>query len=215
MSYASNRMSRSIVFTIAIVTLPVVLLVSLFSGCDVRMRSGKRACQAGQGEACLLVGKFYEGKADGIIGFAMSNGATAAQYYGLGCTHGSYACCERLGHITFHGFDSVKDDGYTHADGVDAFAKACVERVPDACSELDDTFTSVMGGSMAEARASRFFLDACNKDGKAEGCYQFARFVTTAHGDVPAHPDLAKKYFAKACAAGDQDGCARSKGSAP
>jgi TPR repeat protein len=211
MSYASDRLYRRIVLLTTLVAFPIALLIFMFSGCDLRKRSEKQACRNGAAEQCLGVARFYEQKADGIVGFAMSNGATAATYYDLGCKHGSSVACERLGHLMFHGFDSAKDYEPTYEDAVDALAQACVDHVTEACGELTESFTDPHGQIMAEDRAARFFLDACNKSGTAEACYQFGLFVTVAHGVLPAKPELAKKYFTKACAAGHREACTKSK----
>jgi TPR repeat protein len=77
-------------------------------------------------------------------------------------------------------------------------------------AELTESFADFRGAEMAEAHAARFFLDAC-KRGEAEGCYQFALFVTVAHRGTTPDPALAKKYFGKACDAGHTQGCARSR----
>ena len=209
MSYASDRMFRLIVFSTTLVAFPVALAIALFSSCDIRQRTDKQACRSGASERCLALGTFYESKSAGIIGFAMSNSATAAHYYGLGCKPGSSAACERLGHIVFHGLESVKDAGYSYADGVDALAQACVDESAQACSELNESFTDPRSVDIAEEHAARFFLDACNKRGNAEGCYQFGLFMTAPHGVVAADPVLAKQYFAKACNKGLQPACTK------
>jgi TPR repeat protein len=211
-SYAADRTYRRIVFTIALVAFPIVVVIATFSGCDIRKRSEKRACRGGAAEPCLALGRYYEAKTDGILGFAMSNGVTATTYYDLGCKHGSNVSCERLGHAVFHRYDSVKDSDVTEEDAVRALAKACVaDASSGACTELGKLYGDYLSGTMVEDLASRFFLDACNKRGEAAGCYEFADFVTADHHGVAAHPELAKRYFAKACAGGYQAGCARAK----
>jgi hypothetical protein len=64
---------------------PVGLIIMAFSGCDIRQRSAKHACRDGSAAQCLAVGKFYESRTDGMIGFLLSNAVTAESYYNLGC----------------------------------------------------------------------------------------------------------------------------------
>src|SRR4051812_36860208 len=84
-TYAGDRKIRWLLVTITLVAFPVALLIFAFSGCDVRLRSEKKACRGGELARCLEVGKFYEDRADGILGFLMSNADTAVAYYHRAC----------------------------------------------------------------------------------------------------------------------------------
>jgi TPR repeat protein len=188
----------------------IVLPIYACSGCDLRKRSEKAACRGGNGDVCLAVGKYYEAKADGILGFAMSNGATAAGFYNLGCKNGSLASCERLGNIMFNGYDSAKDDHLSQADGLRAYAKACLGKLAEACDGIDEAYKAPYEAEEVADVTSRYFLDAC-KAKDARGCFEFAKFVRTSHGEQNADPDLAKQYFGKACDLGDMEGCAKAR----
>lgn len=81
-------MYRRIVFTTSIIAFPIALFLFAFSSCDIRKRSEKRACRAGDAKQCLEVGKYYEDKQEGIIGFLLSHSDTAiANYYEIGRAH--------------------------------------------------------------------------------------------------------------------------------
>ena len=210
MSFKTDVQYRTWVLTLALIAFPFVLIIALFSGCDVRKRSEKAACRGGDGAQCLAVGKYYEGKASGIIGFAMSHGATAAGYYNLGCNHGSLAACERLGNIMFNGYDSARDYHLSQADGLRAYAKACIGKLAEACDGIDEAYKAPYEAEEVADVTSRYFLDAC-KAKEARGCFEFAKFVRKSHGEQNADPDLAKQYFGKACELGDMEGCAKAR----
>jgi TPR repeat protein len=132
-------MIAKIAIGLAITVFPFALLVYAFSGCDLRQRGAKHACRDGHAEQCLAVGKFYEERTDGLIATLLSNATTAKQYYGRACDLKSVDGCARLGHMVVVGsYNAIKDDGFTHENGMAALAKACDAGVIDACREFAD-----------------------------------------------------------------------------
>jgi TPR repeat protein len=140
---------RWYLFCFTVVLFLLGLVVFAFSGCDVRQRSAKKACRGGSSAQCLVVGKYYEARMDGLFGFLMSNYATAVEYYGKACKIDSaegYDGCERLGYLILHPADSARDHGYTTDGAYQALRRACANKVTKACDELADA-TSGSGAS--------------------------------------------------------------------
>src|SRR5882724_4451179 len=134
-SYAVNRKIRWLIFKLTLVAFPIALIIFAFSSCDVRKRSEKRACRGGDVDRCLEVGKYYEAKADGIIGFLMSNADTAIAYYYRACALRSPVGCERMTYVMAHS-DQAKNLSTELTDMADALIDACAVRVAGTCDQL-------------------------------------------------------------------------------
>ncbi|HUS31161.1 MAG TPA: hypothetical protein VMZ53_21775 [Kofleriaceae bacterium] len=190
----------------------VVLPVYACSGCDIRKRSEKRACREGNVDACLAVGRYYEGKSDGLFAMVLSNGATSTEAYARACKLGSAIGCERAAFMSMHA-DNARDPAYTHRDAAHDFASACVDGIDEACAELDDFYGDLINGTLAEDVASRYFLDRCRKDNVGAACYRFGIFMKTPHskGEVKPNPELEQQMYKEACAKGYKPGCSASR----
>ena len=181
--------------TVALIAImfPVGLIIMAFSGCDLRQRSAKHACRDGSAAQCLAVGKFYESRTDGMIGFLLSNAVTAESYYNLGCKHGSSKSCARFGHMIVVGsYDSAFDSGFSNAQGMRALKTACDGGEADACREL--------ASAVEPAEAAPILEKLCN-GGDNVSCDE----LVDAYRD--SDPKRADELLAKRCDAGDNDSC--------
>jgi TPR repeat protein len=206
MSYSSDRLYRRIVFGITLVAFPIALLLFAFSSCEVRKRSEKQACRAGDVAQCLYVGKYYEDKQDGIIGFLMSNADTAIANYYQACKLKSPVGCDRMMYLLAHS-DQAKNLSTELTDIADALIDACTARVRGACDQL---WAYMNGSDWVANRSAAAFEVRCN-GGIGEACYRLGRMRGQSLGGMQnVLPEMIRLYD-KGCASGSQEACSGAK----
>jgi len=179
---------------IAVVVFPIAVLIYAVSSCDLRKRGDKHACRDGSAAPCLAVGHFYEERADGFVATMLSNATTAKQYYDRACKLDSSAGCARFGHMVVSGsYDTMRDDGFTRADGMAALAKACDGGELDACREL--------AGVAEPAQAAAVLAKLCDRNDKGS-CDKLVVAYQTS-GDAKRATEL----LTRLCDAGNRDDC--------
>jgi hypothetical protein len=175
-----TRRSRqsSLGILVPIIGVPIVLLVVVFSTCDVRKRSAKHACNAGDVQQCLDVAKYYEDKSEGegIINFAMSNPDTATAYYFRACKLHSSVGCDGMMKMN-RDSNSVRTTTST-TEIADALIGACVDQVDNGCKNLESFMSE---GDWVANRSAIAFKKSCDS-GNAHACL----LVTTP--PTPAAP---------------------------
>ena len=175
------------------IVFPIALGVYACSGCDLRKRSEKHACEDGSGAQCLVVGKFYEARTDGLFGFLLSNAVTAKRYYHRGCVAGNLDCCAHFGHMIVNGaYDSARDDDFNHGQGMNALKKACDGGQSDACRELADASDPADAAPILEKLCKGGDKASCDK---LESVYE------------AIDPKRANDFVAKRCDGGEAEAC--------
>lgn len=202
MGYSADRTYRRFVFTLTLVAFVVVLVIFAFSSCEVRKRSEKRACRTGDVEACLYVGRYYEAKADGIIGFAMSNADTAIANYYRACRLKSAVGCERMMYVMAHS-DQAKNLSTELTDIADALIEACAARVDGGCTQL---WAFMDGSDWVGNRSAIAFERMCNA-GTGEACYRLGRMHGQNLGGQHNVLEEVLPIYEKGCAHGSTDAC--------
>jgi TPR repeat protein len=202
MNYLADRRYRRFVFALTLVTFGVVLVIFAFSSCEVRKRSEKRACRNGDVEECLYVGRYYEAKADGIIGFAMSNADTAIANYYRACRLKSAVGCERMMYLMSHS-DQAKNLSTELTDIADALIEACAARVDGGCLQLWDYMD---GRDWVGNRSAIAFERMCNA-GTGEACYRLGRMHGQNLGGQHNVLEEVVPIYEKGCANGSKDAC--------
>jgi len=202
MSSASDRSYGRLAFTLTLLAFVVVLLIVTFSGFEIRKRSEKQACRNGEVAQCLSVGKYYEDKEDGIIGYAMSNADTAIANYYRACRLKSSAGCERMMYVFVHG-EQAKNLSTDLADMADALIEACAARVDGGCTEL---WSFMDGRDWVGVRSVIGFDRLCNA-GAGEACYQLGRMHGQSLGGQHNVLEEVLPIYEKGCASGSKDAC--------
>lgn len=203
-----NLRIRWYLFLGAVLLFILVLPIYACSGCEIRKRNEKRACREGKVDACLVVARYYEAKADGLFGFLLSNAITSNDAYARACKLGSAEACERAAYVILH-YDAARDTSYSYADAARDFATACVAGVANACDELYELYDDPRGNSLAEDVSSRLFLDRCRKENDGAACYRFGVFMKAphAHGEIKPDPALEQAMYKEGCTKGYQPAC--------
>ena len=206
MSYPSDRMYRRLVFGMTLVAFPIALLIFAFSSCEVRKRSEKKACRAGDVARCLFVGKYYEDKQDGIIGFLMSHADTAIANYYQACKLKSPVGCARMMYLLSHS-DQAKNLSTELTDIADALIDACTARVTGACDQL---WAFMDGRDWVANRSATAFEGRCNA-GDGEACYRLGRMHGQNLGGQQNVLAEVIRLYDKACASGTQEACSGAR----
>jgi TPR repeat protein len=170
-------MYGQIVLAITLVAFPIALVIFGFSGCDLRKRSEKKACRNGEVQHCLDLGKYYEDRDDGIIGFLLSNADTAITNYYRACRLKSPVGCERMMYLRAHS-DQAKNQSTVDADVADALIDGCIARVAGSCDAL---WTFMKDSDWVANRSASAFDRRCTA-GDGEACYRFGRMHGQALG---------------------------------
>ncbi len=208
MSLVNRGSSPIATAVVALVVFPIVLLICVFSSCDVRKRSAKHACKAGDLQQCLDVAKYYEAKSqgNGIINFATSNPDTATVYYFHACKLESSIGCD--GMMKMNKNSNTARTTLELPAIVDALINACVDRVDNGCKNLE-SFWNVSDDWIAN-RSAIAFRQRCDT-GNAQACYLVATMASKRQGSLRNTFDSVVPAFDKACAAHIEDSCARAK----
>lgn len=185
-----------------VIVFPIALVIFFFSGCEVRKRTEKQACKAGDVDQCLYVGKYYEDKQDGLFGFLMSNADTSIAYYTHACKLKSAQGCERMSYVLAHG-DSAKDLSTPLTDIADGLIDACGNEVSGTCDLLDN-FSS--HGDWVWVRAALAFDKMCNA-GALPACYHRAALMAKNLGNLHYDFDEQLALYKKACAKNVSNSC--------
>jgi len=191
------------VFKITLVIFPIALLVCAFSFCEVRKRSEKQACRGGDVARCVEVGKYYEAKADGILGFLMSHADTAIANYYRACKLKSSVGCERMVYMLGHS-EQARNLSTEQTDMADALIDACGANVTDACTQL---FTFMDQGDWVAKRSAMAFEQRCNTTGEGQACFILARLHVLDLGGEHNVLEEVLALYDKACKGGIADGC--------
>jgi TPR repeat protein len=190
---------------IAIIVFPVVVLMMVFSSCDVRKRSEKRACKAGDLQQCLDVAKYYEDKGHGIISFAMSHGDMALAYYFRACKLKSSVGCDGMLNM-FRNDESVKSSTST-ADVADALIDACADQVDNGQKNLESFMSE---GDWVANRSAIAFKKRCDS-GNAHACYLLGNMASRNQGGMHNTFEEVLPAYDKACGAHEKDSCELAK----
>ncbi len=204
-----NRSSSSVgAFVVAFIVFPAVLLICVFSSCDVRKRSAKHACKAGDLQPCLDVAKYYEGKSEGngIINFAMSNSDTATVYYFHACKLGSSVGCDGMSRMNKN--SNAARNSLEMPEIVDALIGACADSVDHSCTDLEALFNP--GEDWIAYRSVLAFKKRCDS-GNAQACYLVGSMASKNQGTLHDTFEDAFPAFDKACAAHLKDACVRAQ----
>lgn len=172
-TYSVDRKIRWLLFKITLVAFPIALVIFAFSSCELRMRSEKKACRGGDLDRCLEVGKYYEAKADGILGFLMSHADTAIAYDYRACRLKSAVGCERMVYLLSHS-EQAKNLSTEVTDMADALIDSCAARVDGACDQL---WSFMDQGDWVANRSAAAFQRRCDA-GEAQAC----SLVSRLHG---------------------------------
>jgi TPR repeat protein len=204
-----TRRSRqsSLGILVPIILFPVVLVVVVFSSCDVRKRSAKHACKAGDVQQCLEVAKYYEAKSEGegIINFAMSNPDTATIYYFRACKLKSSVGCDGMMKMNRDSNTVRSTTGV--ADIADALIDACADQVDNSCKNLESFMDE---GDWVANRSAIAFKKGCDS-GNPRACYLVGNMASQNQGSLHNNFDEVLPAFDKACAAHIKDSCERAK----
>jgi len=204
---ASERLFGKIVFIVPIILMPFALLIFAFSSCNVRKRSDKRECRAGDAKACLELGAYYEAKAPGIIGFLMSYNDDALTYLDYGCKAKNVEACEKMYTVFAHGADQAKNGSVSVTDIADELIGACAAGGLTLC---DDLWEMMDQGDWVEQRAATGFEKACN-GGKPMACFKLAIMHQHKLAGLKNIIEQVLPLLEKACAAKVYDSCAAVK----
>lgn len=194
------------IFYLTLIAFVVGLVVFAFSGCELRQRSAKRACRAGDVAQCLHVGKYYEDKAPGIIGFLLSHADTSVAYYYRACRLESATGCERMLYVLRHS-EQAKNLSTDEAAMADALIGSCADRVSGTCDQL---WSFMDGTDWAENRSAIAFDKRCTA-GNGQACYLLGRMHSQNLGGQRNISEQVLSLYDKACTAGLQDGCTAAR----
>lgn len=206
MSYQSDRIYGRIVWTLTLVAFPIALVIFAFSSCEVRKRSEKAACRGGDVAKCMYVGKYYEDKQGGIIGFLMSYADTSIRYYFEACKLKSGDGCERMLYVYAHG-EQAKNLSTDLGAMADALIADCADRVSNTCDQL---WTFINDRDWAQTRSAIAFDKRCTA-GNGQACYILGRLHGQNLGGLHNIIEEVLPLYDKACTAGIQDGCTAAK----
>ncbi len=162
----------------------------------------EKACEAGQGQACLIAGlRLREGT------HGSPDQAGAARYFEKACQAGELAGCVALGLALERGEGVAKDLKRS----VELLSRACDGGLPQGCSELG--YVHLGRGTPAGRKLAATLLRRACEAGEAPACGALASLYETGLGVVK---DLkrARDLNAQACAAGHQPACEK-KGAPP
>ena len=204
-----NRSSSVVgTFVVALIVFPTVLVICLFSSCDVRNRSAKHACEVGDLQQCLDVARYYEDKSEGngIINFAMSNPDSATTYYFHACKLKSSVGCDRM--VKMNGNSNTARSTLELPAIVDALIDACVAQVDKSCGHLEELWTD--SDDWIANRSASAFKKRCDS-GDAQACYLVGAMAGKNQGSLHDTFDEAYPALEKACAARVKDSCARAE----
>jgi hypothetical protein len=192
---------------VPIIGVPLVLLVAVFSTCDVRQRSAKHACKAGDVQQCLDVAKYYEDKSEGegILNFAMSNPDTATVYYFRACKLESSVGCDGMLKMN-RDSNSVRNTTGA-ADIADALIDACADQVDNGCKNLEAFMNE---GDWVANRSAIAFKSRCDR-GNAHACYLVGTMASQNRGGLHNKFDEVLPAYDKACAAHMKNSCELAK----
>ena len=198
-------------FFISVVVFLLGLVVFAFSSCEIRKRSEKKACKAGDVDKCLEVGKYYEDKSagGGLITFLFSHGDTSIAYYYRACKLKSARGCERMSYMLEHGPDQAKNLSTELTDVADALITDCAERVEGTCDQLwefGDKHVSGNGNDWVFVRAGQAFDKLCAA-GNVDACYWLGRIHGQNRGGYHNVADEVIPLYDKACQAKIKDSC--------
>jgi|GEM_PF-4831993 len=205
----ANPGSSSIgAFVVAFIVFPIVLLICVFSSCDVRKRSAKHACKAGDLQQCLDVAKYYEAKSEGngIINFAMSNSDTSTLYYFHACKLGSSVGCDGMSRMNEN--SNAARNSLEMPEIVDALIGACSDSVDNSCTDLESLFNA--GEDWIAYRSVLAFKKGCDS-GNGQACYLVGSMASKRQGTLHDTFEDAFHAFDKACAAHVKDACVRAQ----
>jgi TPR repeat protein len=203
----NGRWLTRALFTLTVILFFASLPIVGCSGCNLRRRGDKRACRNGNVDKCLALGAYYEGKTDGLLGFLMSNGATASDYYFRACKLKSGAGCVKMRSLHY---DSAKDPSFSITEEADALIATCAEERPTssrsdqlACDQLWDFMDGV---DWAQNRAAHKLDDLCAA-GTASACYWVGRMHGQELGGLHNTWDEVIPLYEKACTNGVDPAC--------
>ncbi|HEY6035294.1 MAG TPA: hypothetical protein VIV58_13560 [Kofleriaceae bacterium] len=201
---AADRLQGKIMFYGPIIVMPFALLIFAFSGCNIRKRAEKRACRGGDVKACIELGKYYEDKAPGIIGFLMSYNNDAMVYLDYGCKAKSVEACEKMYEVFAHGADQAKNGSVPLTDTADNLIWGCGADDETLCGDLFEM--SYRYGSWVAERAAMAFDKAC-KENKAAACFWLVRMHQKKLAGLDNIVDEVLPLDEKACAGNIHDSC--------
>ena len=201
---ASDRLYRKILFLGPIILFPFALMVFAFSGCNIRKRPEKRACRAGDVKACLELGKFYEVKVPGIIGFLMSYNEDAIEYLHVGCKAHSVEACERMYTASEHGADQAKNASVELTEIADNMTWGCAAGHDTLCDDLWEMMNT--HGDWVAQRSATSFEKACN-EGNAQACFELVVMHQQKLGGLKNIVEEVIPLLDKACAGNINDSC--------
>jgi len=201
---AADRLQGKIMFYGPIIVMPFALLIFAFSGCNIRKRAEKRACRNGDVKACIELGKYYEDKAPGIIGFLMSYNNDAQVYLDYGCKAKSVEACEKMYEVFAHGADQAKNASVPLTDTADELIWGCGAAHDTLCDDLFD-MASHYGDWVAE-RAAKAFDKECT-GGNAMACFQLVLMHQRKLAGLRNIVDEVLPLDEKACAGNIHDSC--------
>ncbi len=96
---ATSRMEWKVSWFLCFVTGALFifgLIGFALSGVEVRQRAEKRACEDGDIDACVKVGRYDEERSPGLFGFLLSHSDTSIRYDTRACAGHSGPSCERM-----------------------------------------------------------------------------------------------------------------------
>lgn len=206
---ASDRLFGKLLFIVPIILFPFALLIFGFSSCNVRKRSEKRACRAGDVKACLELGTYYEDKAPGIIGFLMSYNDDALTYLDHGCKARSVEACEQMYKVFAHGADQAKNGSVPMTDVADGLMWGCAASDDPLCADLWDMMNHY--GDWVEERTATSFEKLCNQ-GNAYACFELVVMHQQKRAGLNNYVEDVIPLLDKACAGKVYDSCTTAQG---
>jgi TPR repeat protein len=166
---SARRLYYKVVLTLTVVGFPIALMIVAFSSCDIRKRSEKHACKAGDVEQCLAVGTYYDDKRGGIVAFLASYSNVATVYYFEACKHASPTGCARMLDVYEHG-ESARNPTVDATEVADALIEACAASLADGCKQLESFMAE---GVWVENRSAQAFARQCTA-GRGRACWVLA-----------------------------------------
>lgn len=170
MGYQTARAQYGLYLTLLMIVFPICLVMFGFSSCSLRKRSEKAACRAGDVNACMYVGKYYDDKQGGLIAFVMSYADDATTYYFEACKLKSSKGCERMLDVLAHG-EQAKNLSVDEGAIADALIADCADSVPDTCEQL---WSFMSDTEWAQNRSAIAFDKRCT-EGNSHACDMLGR----------------------------------------
>jgi TPR repeat protein len=182
---------------VVLVTGLIVAFGAVFGGCNVRYRSQRSACRAGDVNACLSVARIYEAKSGALLADVLHYDAAVREHFERACNLRSAEGCYRFAEKAYDA------DGPTR---LRAYTTGCEGGIQASCAGLGDLYAGGGPFPRDDARALTYYAPSCAaKVGSA--CRMLGYFHSQGRARLPKDDAAALDFFQQGCTAGDQAAC--------